>query len=153
MGLGQSDFELLLSNEQAVTTTALCEAPHDLGPLTAGNTTRNLGALGDIWLMIICREAVTSGGGSATVTFTLESDSTSAMSSATTHLTTVAIGQATLINNYVVIKTPVPNEDYEEWIGVRYTVGSGPLTAGKFTAFLGTQPFVLKQHSHALDFA
>jgi len=154
MGLGQSDFELLLSDGQLVTTTAISDEVYDTGPFTAGNTGIDLGALGKLWLMVMVRGDVTASG-NATVTFTLESDDVATLDdSPTVHWSSVAYGKAILVDNYVVYKGPVPSDTYQAHVGVRYTVATGPLTSvSAFTAVLGTQPYILKQHAHALDFA
>lgn len=123
------------SEEAAVTTTALLTNVIDLGPLSGGNTVRDIGAGETLYLYILVTEAATASG-SATVTFTLESDSVATLdSSATVHLTTAAIGKATLVVGYE-IKLALPPGAYERYLGVRATVATGPLTAGKFTAML-----------------
>jgi len=151
MGLQDNDY--LLSDEQAVGATAISTVVPDMGPLTAGNTGVNLGALADLWIRIVVRGTVASGGGSATVTFTVETDDNVGLSSAATALTTAAIAQATLVDNYVVMSQALPDFAWQQFVGVRYTVASGPLTGDSaFSAYIGTQPFVMKQHPNDLDF-
>lgn len=127
------------SSVQAVTTTAISDVK-DLGPFYSGtqsNSTVNLGATGkEIYLVINVTEAATASG-AATVTFSLESDSTADLAtSPTVHWTSAAIGKATLVAGYNVIRLCLPHGAYERYLGVRYTVATGPLTAGKFDAFL-----------------
>jgi hypothetical protein len=123
------------SEAAAVTTTALLTNVIDLGPLSGGNAVRDIGAGDPLYLYIVVDEAVTASG-SATVTFTLESDSVATIdSSATVHLTTAVIGKATLVAGYE-IRLALPPGAYERYLGVRATVATGPLTAGKFTAML-----------------
>jgi len=127
------------SSAQAVTATAISDVK-DLGPLWSGtqsNLVTNIGATGkEMYLVINVTEAATASG-SATVTFSLESDSTADLAtSPTVHWTSAAIGKATLVVGYNVIRLCLPHGSYERYLGVRYTVATGPLTAGKFDAFL-----------------
>lgn len=128
------------SSAQAVTASAISDVK-DLGPFYTStlqsNTTVNLGATGqEVYLVINVTEAATAAG-AATVTFSLESDSTADLAtSATVHWTSAAIPKATLVAGYNVIKLCLPYGAYERYLGVRYTVATGPLTAGKFDAFL-----------------
>ncbi len=121
----------------AVTSTAISDVI-DLG---ATPTLRSLGAGEPLYLVISCDEAATAAG-AATVTFSLESDSTADLAtSATVHATTAAIGKATLVVGYTVAVIPLPvAATYERYLGVRFTVATGPLTAGKFSAFLTPTP-------------
>lgn len=121
------------SDLQAVTATALATNVIDLGPLYDGNTVRDIGSGQPLYLHILVEEAATASG-SATVVFTLESDSVATIdSSATVHWTSAAIGKATLVVGYV-ITVALPPGAYERYLALRYTVATGPLTAGKFTA-------------------
>jgi len=136
------------SSVQAVTATAISDVK-DLGPFWSGtqsNPTTNLGATGqEIYLVINVTEAATAAG-AATVTFSLESDSTADLAtSATVHWTSAAIGKATLVVGYNVIALCLPYGSYERYLGVRYTVATGPLTAGKFDAFLTNS---VRSHSY-----
>lgn len=127
----------LFSDLQAVTASAISDV-RDLGPLS-GNTGRDLGAGEPLWLVILVGTAVTAAG-AATVTFSLESDSTADLAtSATVHWTSAAIAKTALTAGAVVAKIPLPlgpTANYERFLGVRYTVATGPLTAGTFTAAL-----------------
>lgn len=127
------DKALEFSDSQAVTATAVSTGIVDLGATPA---TRNLGAVDDLYLTIVCTETAAAAG-AATVTFSLESDSTADLAtSATVHTSTGAIGKAALTAGAKVAQIKIPNGDYERYLGVRYTVDTGPLTAGKFDAFL-----------------
>lgn len=125
------------SDSQAVTATAISTNVIDTNPANK-NTPIDLGdGEPDLWCVIQCDQAATSGGGSATVVFSLESDSTADLAtSATVHWTSAAIGQASLTVGKEVARFKLPSGDYERYLGVRYTVASGPLTAGKFSAFI-----------------
>lgn len=120
----------------AVTSTAISDVI-DLG---ATPTLRAL-AMQDLYLVINVDEQATASG-SATVQFSLESDSTADLAtSATVHWQSSAIGKATLAPGYFVTKLPLPiDATYERYLGVRFTVATGPLTAGKFSAYLTPVP-------------
>lgn len=116
----------------AVTASAISDVI-DLG---AAPTLQDLGNGEPLYLVVQVDEAATAAG-AATVTFSLESDSTANLAtSATVHATTAAIPKATLVAGYTAWILPLPIADYERYLGVRFTVATGPLTAGKFNAFL-----------------
>jgi len=121
----------------AVTATAISDVI-DLG---ATPTLRDIGNGRGAFLVIQCDETATASG-SATVTFSLESDSTANLAtSATVHLITAAIAKATLVAGYRVLCIALPiGVTYERYLGVRFTVATGPLTAGKFSAFITLDP-------------
>jgi len=122
------DKYLIFSDSQAVTATASSETI-DLSAY------RDIGTGNPIEVYCTVVEAATAAG-AATVTITLETDDNSAFSSATTLYTTAAIGKATLVVGYeplAGVKVPAGAERY---LRLTYTVATGPLTAGKFTAGL-----------------
>lgn len=130
----------LLADAQAVTATALSTNVIDINH--AANPLKDLGNGKDLYLVITCSESATAVG-SATVTFTLESDSTSDLAtSATVHLSSGAIGKAALTAGMAPLVYCLPNQStYERYVGVRMTVATGPLTAGKFSvALVGEAP-------------
>jgi hypothetical protein len=120
------DASQKMSDEQAVTASAASTNIIDLG--TGGK-----GAV-DQDLIVLVDEAATASG-SATVTIALQSDDNAAFSSATTVFTTAAIGKAALTLNSVAVKVRISHIT-ERYVRVYYTVATGPLTAGKFTACL-----------------
>lgn len=143
------DKALQFSDAQAVTSTAISEVI-DLGD---GNTLRDIGIGEDLWLVIITQTTCTDSGSDATVTFSLESDSVAALSSATVHYTSGAkafAAYATAGTENVAIRLPAGN--YERYLGVRYTVASGPLTAGAFDAFLVRDYDKSKNYAHGYTF-
>lgn len=89
------------------------------------------------FLNILCSEGVTADG-AATVAFSLRTDTDSAMGSPTTLLSTSAIGKASLTAGAQVFKSALPAGS-ERYLDVFFTVATGPLTAGKFTAFISTE--------------
>lgn len=128
------DAQNLFSDSQEVTATAISENVIDLGPVD-DNTLQDLHGE-PIYLVIQVTEAAAAAG-AATVTFTLESDSTADLAtSATTHFSSGAIGKADLTLGAQPVVVALPKGDYERYLGVRFTVATGPLTAGEFDAFL-----------------
>jgi hypothetical protein len=104
----------------------------------------------EMWLVISVDVAATAAG-AATVQFSLESDSTADLAtSPTVHYITAAIGKAALVIGFTAVRIQVPSGDYERFLGVRYTVATGPLTAGAFTAFL--TPDVARNISYPAGF-
>ena len=124
------------SDAQAVTSTAISTNVIDLN--SSYNTLRDIGAGEPIYLVISTQTTCTDSSSDATVTFSLESDSTADLAtSATVHFTTGAKAFATYATaGTTVVATALPLGEYERYLGVRYTVASGPLTAGNFDAFL-----------------
>lgn len=123
------------SDAQTVTVDAGSTNVIDHGPLASGNTGRDLGAGEPIELVIQVDETVTADG-AATVTFALQTDTDEAFGSAVTIWTSAAIGKATLVEGYQVVRMKLPRGAYKRYTRVYYTVATGPLTAGKFSAFL-----------------
>jgi hypothetical protein len=126
------------SSDQAVTSTAISNVI-DLNPNGGPNTLKDLGAGKPLYLVIITKTACTDSGSDATVAFSLESDSTADLAtSATVHWTSGAIAFAAFSpagTRVAAVALPI-SKTYERYLGVRYTVASGPLTAGAFDAFL-----------------
>lgn len=127
------------SDAAAVTVSAISNV------IDTGAAAGGLGAIDDLYLVIGVDTAATAAG-AATVTFSLESDSTADLAtSPTVHWQSAAIGKATLIAGYQVCAIEIPKGfTHERYLGVRYTVTTGPLTAGKFNAFLTKDPNVFR---------
>lgn len=120
------DRENLFSDGQAVTSTAASTDYIDLG------VDRDIGIGNELELLISVDTAVTADG-SATVTFALQTDNASTFDTGPTTLwASSAIGKATLVAGYQ-IKVRVPRGT-DRYLRVNYTVATGPLTAGAFTA-------------------
>lgn len=134
------DSQLQFSDAQAVTSTAISTNVVDLNP-DGGTLEANLQDLGvgeDVYLVVQTQTACTDTGSDATLTLTLESDSTADLAtSATVHLSTGALAFAAYSPaGATVFAGRLPSGNYERYLGVRYTIAAGPLTAGKFNAFL-----------------
>lgn len=146
------DSQLELSDAQAVTSTAISANVIDL--LTTGaaasataigpNATINIGIGCPLWLVVQTRTACTDVGSDATLQVTLESDTAVGLASApVVHLNTGALAFAAFsAAGTRVLVAPLPSGSYKRYLGLRFTVASGPLTAGTFDAFLTTDPSV-----------
>jgi hypothetical protein len=143
------DSQLEFSDGQAVTSTAISSNVIDLRTLGAGagsdvgpNTTVDIGQGEDVYLVVQTRTAATDTSSDATLTITLESDSAVGLNSApTVHFSTGALAFAAFSpagTRLVTLK--LPSALYQRYLGLRYTVASGPLTAGNFDAFLTLDP-------------
>ena len=138
------DAQLQVSNAQAVTASAASTDYLDLGPLTSpagfSNANRDLGAGEDVTLKIQVTEGVTAAG-AATVTFAIDTDDNTGFSTPTTIYQSVAIPKASLGINTIPIDIIIPRANVERYLRVVYTVATGPLTAGKFSAWFGSSQF------------
>jgi hypothetical protein len=126
------DSTNLFSNQQAVTATANSVNVIDL------SQARDLGPGFDINFFIACTQDVAAAG-AATVQFALvASDSVDLATNPVVLMQSDAIGKAALTAGTQVLRTGVPasRTSGKRYLGVTYTVASGPLTAGKFTAGL-----------------
>lgn len=133
------DAQNEFSDSQAVTSTAISTNVIDLD---SASIPKNIGGSSPLYLVIQTALTCTDTSSDATVAFTLESDSAAALnSSPTVHFSTGALAFAAYATAGTrVAVTPLPFGDYKRYLGVRYTVASGPLTAGAFDAFLTRDP-------------
>lgn len=129
------------SDSQAVTVTAISTNVIDTMPGLRAGPTSNLGGPESIYLVIEVDTTFTAGG-AATLTASLESDSTANLAtSPTVHYATAAIPVASLTaKSKIVAPVGLPFGAYERYLGVRYTVGTGPMTAGAVSAYLTRDP-------------
>lgn len=144
------DARLLFSDDQAVTSSAISTNVHQRKGLgLAPNTTENLGAPAEAYIVVLVTEACTDASSDATLEVALLSDSTANLAtSPTKHVSTGAMAFATFSpKGTVLLCHPLPPGAYEEYIGVGYTVASGPLTAGKFKAFITRDPNVWRRYA------
>lgn len=145
------DAYLEFADAQAVTSTAISNVI-DLG---SDNTLRDIGAGEDVWLVVLTQTSATDSGSDATLTVSLESDSTADLAtSATVHDTTGALAFAAFATAGTVLYAKrLPVGEYERYLGVRFTVASGPLTAGKFDAFLTKDYAKFRTYANAAEIA
>lgn len=116
------------SDAQAVTASAASTNVVDLD--AAGNIE------GKPYYLHVKVNTSATASGDATVTFALQTDSDEAFGSATTLWTSAAIGKAALTAGTEVVRLPINGMPIKRHTRVYYTVATGPLTAGKFDAFL-----------------
>ncbi|UOF81266.1 major capsid protein [Caudoviricetes sp.] len=87
-----------------------------------------------IYLQVVA-DATFVSGGSTTLVVTLETASDEAFTSPVTLMTTATIAKASLVNGYEIINQIVPH-GAKKYLRVKYTVATGPFTAGSVTARL-----------------
>lgn len=124
---------------QTVTATAVSTNTYDTAPLTIGaNQPNDIGRGEPIEVAISVLQTVTAAG-AATVNFELiQADDAALSVNVETLVQTGAIPKATLVAGALVAlhydrAAPLAARRY---IGVRYTIGTGPLTAGIFSAVI-----------------
>lgn len=120
------DKHLQISDAQAVTASAASADYIDKK------------AMGDIGMsmplhMVVTVDEAATAAGAATVTFQIQCDDSAAFSSPKTVFQSGAIGKADLVIGYQLFM-PMPIGLDEQYIRLYYSVGTGPLTAGKFSA-------------------
>lgn len=144
------DTRFTFSENQAVTASAISTNVFDRKGLgLAPNATENLGAPATMYLVVVTTAAATDSGSDATLEVKLVSDSTANLAtSPTTHLTTGTLAFAAFSpKGTVLLCHPLPPGAYEEFLGVSYTVASGPLTGGTFSAFLTLDPTIWRNYA------
>lgn len=139
------DARAEFSAAQVVTATAISTNVMNLkGTGLAPNATENIGAPSLAYLVITVANAAAAAG-AATVTATLESaDDAGLAASPVVHASTGAKPVADLTAGATVAVIPLPAGDYKQYLGVRYTVGTGPLTAGAFNAHITLDPRIYR---------
>lgn len=118
------DKLLQVSNEQAVTASAASTDVIDYGQANPDS------GLNDNVTMAITVDEAATASGSATVTFSVQDSADN--STFTDVYATAAIGKATLTAGKQIL-IPMPYQ-HRRYVRVYYTVATGPLTAGKFSA-------------------
>ena len=122
------DRQNLFGQDQAVTTNAATTDYIDLG------VARDIGNGERPEILVLCTQDVTAAG-AATVTVALQSDDNSSFSTPINLVLSDAIPKASLVAGAQVLRVAVPYGT-ERYLRLFYTVGTGPLTAGKFTSGL-----------------
>lgn len=141
------DSQIEFSDAQAVTATAISSNVYDLFSMGLGggatdvtpNTRLDIGQGTDhLYLVVNTAVTATDTGNDATLTITLESaDDAGLTTNAQVHYSSGAIAFASFATagtNLVAIR--LPSALFRRYLGVRYTVANGPLTAGAFDAFV-----------------
>jgi hypothetical protein len=125
-----TDANLTLSAAQAVTATAFSTNTIDLG------VSRDIGS-GEELNIYVNVDVTATAAGAATVNFQVVTSANANLSTPTIIGQTDAIPKANLVAGKQ-ITIPVPrsfiNALGQRYFGLQYTVGTGPLTAGAFSA-------------------
>lgn len=122
------DKALQVSNEQAVTVAAASTDVIDFGQANP-----DLG-MADLCSMVITTDEAAAAAGAATVTFSVQDSADN--STFADVAVTAAIGKATLVAGYQHV-IPMPTK-LRRYCRVYYTIGTGPLLTGKFSAQIVT---------------
>lgn len=129
------DRQNTVSQAQAVTATAVSTDTIDL------SQARDIGPGEDLRFAFTVDTTVTAAG-AGTVTFQVITSAAANLSSPTIIAQTDAIGKAELTAGRRPIEVVIPRTVLaaqpigQRYLGVQYTVGTGPLTAGAFTAYI-----------------
>ena len=129
------DRQNTVSQAQAVTASAVSTDSIDL------SVARDIGPGEDLRFVFNVDTTVTAAG-AATVNFQVITSAAAALTSPTILAQTDAIGKAELTAGRRPIEVVIPRSVLaaqpigQRYLGVQYTVGTGPLTAGAFTAYI-----------------
>ena len=127
------DKQLIVSDAQVVTVTAVSTDAIDTG---GSNPVRNVG-WGEEMRMIVQVNTTALAAGDATVTFELiQADNAALTTNVEVLIARAPIGKAELTAGGAIPFDVVLPANSRRFLGMRYTVGTGPLTAGAFTAAL-----------------
>src|SRR4051794_21824469 len=125
--MAYTDKQTTVADAQAVTATAVSANAFDTG---GSSPIRNIGVGRQLFMLISTSIAATAAG-AATVTFELiQADDAALTTNVEVLAASGAIAKATLVAGYnLALAIPSTSRRY---IGVRFTVATGPLTAGTF---------------------
>lgn len=134
-----TDAQATFSSAQAVTASAVSTNTYDLLQV------RDIAPGGDVCVQFSVDVAATAAG-AATVNFQVISSASSALTSPTILVQTDAIAKTELTVGRRPIYLEIPASILaaqpigQRYLGVQYTVTTGPLTAGSFTAMVVADP-------------
>lgn len=140
-----TDALLQLSSAQAVTSTAVSTNTIDL------SQARDLGPGEDLYVIFTVDTTATAAG-SATVNFQVITSAAANLGSPNVIVQTDAIGKSELTAGRKPIWLCIPGAVLnaipvgQRYLGVQYTVGTGPLTAGAFSAALTNSEVSVNQY-------
>lgn len=120
------DYENELADKQAVTATAATTNAIDFG------AAKDAAKGNPLMLEIICDEAAVSGG-STTVDFQLEFDTTDSFTPDAVADLAMGVAKADLVAGAVIYRGSVPEVGDYRYMQGKFTVNTANLTAGKFS--------------------
>ncbi|HEC2559664.1 TPA: hypothetical protein R2K53_005517 [Raoultella ornithinolytica] len=124
------DYLNLFSDGQAVTASAAASFDLDLGPIKG--TRRDIG-VGEPLYLFVNVATTAAAAGAATLNVQLQTSENG--SSWTTIYDSGSVALAKLVAGSRIVAAPVPM-GVKKYLRLNYVVGTGPLTAGAFTAGL-----------------
>lgn len=108
--------------------------PMDTNGLNLGNS------MTPVYLVIGVSTTLDSAGGAATVAFKLMSHTTATITSGQTHVQTAAFTEAQAVAGTILHCQPIPQGDYDDYVGLAYTIAGETSTAGAVNAYLTLDP-------------
>lgn len=143
------DRQNQFSDAQAVTATAISTDVIDTG--TPEQTLKDLGAGVPLYL-VVTTDATFTAAGAATLDVSLESAENAEISTgAVVHFRTGPKALAALAGGNKVVVVALPSDEYKRYLGVRYTVATGPMTAGAVSAYLTRDPQAWRAYNAAVN--
>lgn len=138
------DSQIELATAQAVTATAVGANVVDLRALNLGAGSQaavqdgDPGQGADLYLVVRTAVACTDVGSDATLQVSLETSPNSDLSASTVIVQSGVIPFASFsaAGSQVWVVPLPPSRNWRRYLGVRFTIGAGPLTAGAFDAFI-----------------
>ena len=140
------DSQAEFSAAQAVTATAISANVIDLFTTTVGSATAGVSpnapfmdvSADALYLYVSTAVTCTDVGSDATLTLTLESANDVGLTvSPIVHFSTPALAFASYATaGTQIVRIELPKGQYRRYLGLRYTIAAGPLTAGAFNASL-----------------
>jgi len=106
---------------------------------TSGSSKGNIGIGNKLYVVVKTGALDFTSGGSSTLVITVETDDNEAFSSATTIATSASIAKAAITKNKLLWEIALPT-NCEQFLRLRYTVGTADFTAGTVFAALATSP-------------
>jgi len=130
------DQQSLFSDAQAVTVTANSNNVIDTLPSGGPNTKSGLGDGQDIALFAQVGTAFAAAGAATMQIALVSADSADLATNPIVHYQTPALALADLAAKARPVQVDLPRGKYRRYVGLQYTVATGPMTAGTITAGL-----------------
>ena len=130
------DQQNLFSDAQAITATANSSNVIDTLPSGGPNTKSGLGDGQDISLFAQVNTTFTAGGAATLQIALVSADDAALTVNPIVHYQTPALALAALTAKARPVALDLPYGKYRRYVGLQYTVATGPMTAGAITAGL-----------------